>query len=708
MFLKVLAEDANKEGAIAAMADIYHHDGDWGNEAFFRQRLMRLNPLDRKLRIDFLESAFLARNFAVIYSFLNLKVMEGEELSADEGALYVISALHSGHLSTGKNFYDLKRKNNPAYFRGTERGRFIELKMETKEMDAQRVREFLAFLDEAKDPMVRFETIDSLLYYYSMKDDRTSQEKMEELLRECAEMNDFAGAPLLANFYFMRYRFDDAIKVCEHYLETKTNAIIPILLGESYALSGQPEKIVPLEEKILKLHGRRSKILASYMDAVNAFCTGDNDRLRNCLLEAGSTINTPFSGLMALQIALLNDSPKGIRQNLAKLMKGPPFMDFRERARTAALYYLLDKSDEDLASNPDLLNDCAEIALLLETPGDNLSFYRRIILLDHFNRKVLTGEELKEALEKYPSDTILLQIASKYYLLNGQPSLAMDYITEYNNLTDVPGKDSVSILHMVALDQLGRKDDAEKEFRAIVEKGEDDSLYFLYYAFCVENKFIDSLKSFATWLGSLPKDSPASSILPFVRAEILFADDATRNRALEIFEKSETDDSRFVFRAALHLAEAGRFDAALRRFLSIRETYPDKVLLNIEISGVYGKMGDKKSELTYARTAWQQDRNNLSARYAYGKCLFEGGELADAFSVLGSPQYRTEFPAEMLKLWEKVVRTQIKMDFDAARYTPVMENARRLLTFFPDDKEAKEYLQKVEDIRLLEKNSVRQ
>ena len=709
MFLKVLSEDPNKEDAVAAMAEIYHREGNWSNETFFRQRLMRLNPLDQKLRTDFLESAFRARNYSVIYSFLNLKIMEGAELSPDEAALFVISALHSGHIPNGKTFYDLKRKNDPKYFHGTERGRFVELKMDTKEMDGPRSREFLAFLENTQDMMTRFETIDSVLYYYAMQNDRESEEKMEELLRECAEMNDFAGAPLLANFYFMRYRFDDAIKVCEKFLETKINAIMPILLGESYALSGQPEKLLTLSEKMMDLRVRQSKIIASYLNALYAFCKGDNTRLQDSLMESFSTIDTPLSGLMSLQIALLTDSTKGVRQNLLAIMKKRPFMDFRQRARTAALSFLMEKAkNEDLVSDPEKLSDFAEIAALLETPGDDISFFRRIILLDHFNRKVLTEDELTEALEKYPTDNILLQIASKFYLLNGQPARAMDYIVEYNALEDAPGKDTVAILHMVALDQLGRKDDAEKEFRAIVEKGGDDSLLYLYYTFCIENKFIESLKSLSTWLETLPKDSAARSLRPFVRAEILFADESTRNQALDIFEKSDASDPRFIFFAASRLAEAGRLDAALRRFLSIRETYQDKVLLNIEVSKLYGRKGDKKSALQYAQTAWQQNKNDLSARYAYGKCLFEDGQVADAFSVLGSPQYRAEFPADMLKLWEKVVRTQLKTDFEAARYTPVMENARRLLTCFPDDKEAKEYLQKVENIRLLQKNSVRQ
>lgn len=708
VFLKVLAEDPNKEEAVAAMAEIYHREGSWTNETFFRQRLMRLNPLDPKLRTDFLESAFRARNFAVIYSYLNLRILEGEELSPDEAALFVISALHSGHVSNGKSFYDLKRKNNPKYFHGTERGRFVELKMDTGEMDEPWLLNCLAFLDAAEDPMVRFETIDTLLYYYAMQNDQKSEEKMEELLRECAEINNFAGAPLLANFYFMHYRFDDAIKVCEKYLETKTNAIMPILLGESYALSGQTEKLLPLAERMISLNVRQSKIIASYLNALHAFCEGDYTRLQDSLLETASTINTPLSGLMALQIALLTDSTKGVRQNLLAIMRKRPFMDFRQRARTAVLEYVMENAKGDLASDPEKLSDFAEIAVLLETRGDDTSFYRRIILLDRFNRNLLKEDELKDALEKYPTDTILLQIASKYYLLNGKPARAMDYIAEYNALEDAPGKDSVAILHMVALDMLGRKDDAEKEFRAIVEKGMDDSLLFLYFTFCIENEFTESLKSLAAWLEALPKDSPTRSILPFVRAEILFADDATKNQALELFEKSNSTDPRFIFLAALRLSEAGRLDAALRRFLSIRKTYQDKVSLNIEISKVYGKKGDKKSELAYARTAWQENKNDLSARYAYGKCLFEDGQVADAFSVLGSPQYRAEFPADMLKLWEKVVRAQMKSDFEAARYTPVMENARRLLTCFPEDKEAREYLDKVENIRVLQKNSVRQ
>ena len=708
VFLKVLAEDPNKEDAVAAMAEIYHREGNWPNETFFRQRLMRLNPLDPKLRTDFLESAFRARNFAAIYSFLNLRVMEGAELSPDEAALFVISALHSGHVPNGRTFYDLKRKNNPKFFQGTERGRFVELKMNTGEMDEPWLQNCLAFLNSAQDPMVRFETIDSLLYYYSIQNDRKSEEKMEELLRECAEINDFAGAPLLANFYFIHYRFADAINVCEKYLETKTNAIMPILLGESYALSGQTEKILPLAERMNALNVRQSKIIASYLNAVHAFCEGDHARLQDSLMEAGSTIDTPLSGLMALQIALLTDSTKGVRQNLLAIMRKRPFMDFRQRARTAVLEYVMKKAKGDLASDPEKLSVFAEIALLLETPGDDISFYRRIILLDHFNRDLLKEDELKAALEKYPADSILLQIAAKYYLLNGKPARAMDYIVEYNALENAPGKDPVAILHMVALDQLGRKADAEKEFRAIVERGEDDSLFYIYYEFCIDNNFLESLKSLATWIEALPKDSASRAALPFVRAEILLADAATKDQALDLFEKNSASDPRFVFHAALRLVEAGRFDAALRQFLSIKETYPDKVLFNIKLSDLCGKMGDKKASFAYARAAWQENKNDLSARYVYAKCLFEDGQITEAFSVIGSPQYRAEFSPDMLKLWEKIVRHQIKSDFEAARYTPAMENARRLLTYFPDDKEAREYLQKIENIRLLEKNSVRE
>lgn len=709
LFVKVLSEDPNKEDAVAAIADIYHHYGDWGNEAFFRQRLMRLNPLDQKLRDDFLESALRARNFGVIYTFLNLKVMEdANSLPPGEGALFVLSALQSGHVQNGKAFYDMKRKASPGYFQESERGRLVEMKMETKELNAPRAREILAFLNEAQDPIVRFETINTLLYYYSQQTDRESDERMEELLREATELNEFAGAPLLTNFYFSHYRFDDAIKVCEKYLETKINAIMPVFLCESFALSGQAERILPLVELMRGLHVRQANILASYMDALNAFCEGDNERLQKSLLEAGSTIRTPLFGLMSLQIAILTDSSKGIRQNLNTIMKERPFMDFRQRARTAALYYLMDKANEDLASNPDKLNDCAEIAALVQTPGDDVSFLRRIILLDHFNRNVLTEDELQNALEKYPGDAVLLQIAAKYYLLNGKPTRAMEYIVEYNDLKDVPDKGTISILHMVALDQLGRKADAEKEFRAIVERGEDDSLLYLYYSFCIENKFLESLKLLAKWLESLPKDAASRSALPFVRAEILLADSATRNQALDLFEKSSASDPHFVFHAAFRLVEAGRLDAALSRYLSIRDTYPEKGLLNICISDLYSRKGDKKSAMAFARTAWQLDKNDFQARYVYGKCLFDEGQVADAFSVLGSPQYRAEFPADMLKLWEKVVRAQIKSDFENGRYTPVMENARRILTCFPDDKEAREYLQKIEDIRQLEKNSVRQ
>ena len=187
LFLKVISDDPNKEDAIKAMADIYHHYGDWSNEAFFRQRLMRLNPLSEDYFQDFLNIAFRARNFGTIYSHLNLKVMENPELPPEEGALYLISALHSDHVSNGKMFYAERIKHNPRYFSDTEPGRYAELLLKASELNREKVRNVIDTLPNIKDTQVRFETINTLLYFLSKQEDGESKELMENLLRESAD-----------------------------------------------------------------------------------------------------------------------------------------------------------------------------------------------------------------------------------------------------------------------------------------------------------------------------------------------------------------------------------------------------------------------------------------------------------------------------------------------------------------------------------------
>ena len=703
LFAKVISDDPNKEDAIEIMAQIYHHYQDWGNEAFLRQRLMRLNPLSEEHFRDFLNSSFRARNFGTIYSHLNLRVMENPELPPEDGALYVIAALHSDHVTNGKLFYADRIKSNPTYFSGTEYGRYAELLLKASELNREKTRNIIASLPEIKDEQVRFETINTLLYFLAKQDDRESDEQMEKLLRESVELNEYAGVPLLANYLFSHYRFEETIDVCETYLKTKMNAVIPIIYGEACVLSGHPEKISHLSDDVRKLHGRQSKIISSYLDALNAFSEEDETRFRTLMMDAGSSIETPFSLLMKLRLAIESDSSKEVLMILGRILKEQPFWDFPQRARTAALDYLVRKADDDdLLKRPDELGVCAGIATLLETPGDDVSFLRRIVLLDQFKRNLLKEEDLQKALKSFPGDSVLLRIAAEFYLLQKQPARAMTYLEEYNSLEDIGENSTIAVMHILALDQLGRRDEAEKEFRVLVERESDGLLLYLYYDFCIENRYVDSLRSLSSWLESLPKDSAHRAAIPFVRAEILLAE-GKKDQALNLFENAKSDDPRFVFHAAERLAEGGQNDAALRRYRSIVETYPEKAAVYLRLSELYSKLNDAKNAFDCARTAWLEDPDSLQTRYVYARYLFDAGQLADTVSVLKFPQYRASFPSEMLDLWSKAVREMIKDDFYAGRYAPAMEHAKYLLIYFPDDPSAKDYLDKIEKLRRQER-----
>ncbi len=697
MFAKVLSEDPNKEKALSAMVRIYHHYGDWNNEAFFRLRLIRLNPLDETYFRNFLDAAFRARNFGAIYSHLNLKAMENPELPPEEGALYVISAMLSEHAPNGKAFYNDRKNVKPDYFSGTELGRYAEVLLNAADIDYAKARNYLASLNDIKDPQVRFEMINTLVVFFTKLGGRESDEQIEKLLLQAVELNEFAGAPMLANYYFSHYRFEDTIRVCEEYFKTKMNALLPILYGESCLLSGQSELIPPFADKMRRLRGRQSAVLAAYQDALYAFAKGDEPRLRETMLKAEATIRTPLSVLMKYQLAILADSPKEILLQLEEIMNGRPFLDFQQRARTVALEYLQLTADSELASSPDRLTACAGIAALIRPPDDESPFLTRIILFDHFKRNVLMTEELQSAMEDYPGDPVLLRIAAEYYLLRKQPARAIECISEYNSL-DIGDKDSLAILHLLALDQLGRKEEAEKEFRVLVESERDALLLYLYYDFCIENHFVESLKSLSAWLESLPKDSADRAVEPFVRAEILFAE-GKKDQALNLFESAPSKDPLFVFHAAKRLDEAGRTDAALARYLSIRDTHPDKALVELSLSEVYHKKGDKKNALACARTAWEKNQNDLSTRYIYGKRLFENKQYADAVAVLKFPQYKASFPKEMVDLWSNAMREQIKAELEGERFTPALESAKHLLLYFPEDDFAKDCIERVQRIR---------
>ena len=702
--VRVLSRDPHRENAVAALANIYHHYGDWGNETFFRQRLVRLNPLNKQYFDDYLKSAMRARNYNVIYSQLSLKQIENEAMDPETAALYLLSALHSGHVSEGKSFYRSKSLTEPKFFAQTEMGRFAETLLKAEPLVPREADKLFAALDDVKDPSVRFELLNMRVYLLSKIQDEENEAKIEAMLIESANLNNFAGGPILANYYFSRYRFEDAIRVSEDFLKTKVNTEMPVLYGESSLLSGQPELIPAMADRIRKLEGRQSRIITAYLDALTAFAAGDLAETKSLLQASGNLIETPMSSLISLILAVNSRSVSEVRLTLDRIMTRAPFLDIQERARSAALSYLLSELG-DMKGFPDSrqVADYAAIAGLIQTPGDDNSFLQRIIMLDKYNRNALKEDDLQAILKEFPGDLVLLQIATEYYLFRNNTKLAMDYIEQYRKDSDDSGPDDMTVLHMLVLDQLGRHEEAEEEFRSIVERDPDNGdLLFYYYTYCTRHGFLERLRELEKRVAALPQNSSLREFLPFIRAEIRFAD-GDKKVALDAFESAKTGRPDLIDYAGDFLAAGGRTDAAIKRYLSIQEDTLDKVQLNLKLSRLYREKNDLASARKHAYAAWSQDREDLDARFAYAQFLVEEKDYADAIDVLKFPQYKAVFPENMLDLWSVAMRQQMKSDFANARYTPAYEGAKHLLVYFPYDDEAQDFIQRVEQIRQEEK-----
>ena len=699
--INVLNRDPHKEAAMAAVADIYHKFGDWGNETFFRQRLVRLNPLNEQYYKDYIDCAMRARNYNVIYSLLSLKVQDADAVDPETATLYLISALHSGHVSNGKSFFRAKTLSDPGFFSRTEMGRLGEVTLKAELLTPKEAEKLFATLADAKDPIVRFEVLNMRAYLLSMFEDEGNEAKIEAMLVEAAGLNNFAGAPILANYYFSRYRFADAIRVCEEFLKNKLNTLMPILYGESCLLSGKPEKIGPLADRIRKLEGRQSRIITSYLDALKAFSEGDLAETKACLQAAGNSIETPLSSLMALVAAVNSHSSSEVRLTLNRLMLRPPFLDIQERARSAALSFLLSEVDSlKGVPDPDRIAEYAAIAELIQTTGDDSSFLRRIILLDKSNRNGLNEDELQATLATFPDDPILLQIAAEYYLFRDNTKRAMEYIEQYRKGAEESAPDTMSVLHMLVLDRLGRQEEAEKEFRGIVESDPDNGdLLYYYYTYCTRHGFMDALRELEKRVAALPANSTLREFLPFIHAELQFAD-GDRKAALDAFESAKTARPDLIGHAGDFLAAGGRPDAAIKRYLSILdEDAPDKVQLNLKLARLYREKNDLATARKHAYAAWSQDREDLDARFAYAQFLVDEKAYEDAINVLKFPQYKATFPENVIELWSTAMREQIKLDFGNGRYTPAYEDAKQLLVYFPYDDEAQDYVRRIEQIR---------
>ena len=694
---RYLGKDPNSEPEIAALANIYREFGDTGSEAQMWQMASSLNPLNAEYRKNMLDAAAKSASYSLLYSALGRKVNLNEDLDDAELYLYVISACRSGHQKEGKAAFKKRSDADREAFHKSDLGRFAEFLATADTMPPGERRAYLNEAMASDDPVVRFEALYSDML---QKISSGAEEELEGILNQLKEANYFAGTPILANYLFSRYRFDDVFSEAEPYLERIDNFNLYLLYAEACVLTDKPDKLKALEKKTREKTGAMS-IIADYCNVLLAYLEDDEKKLAEAIRKTPKIISSPVCRFIRLRVAMSQSTHNEILAAAKDLFSGMPFYDLFDRASILCLDYLAEQMLKP--ENQEDPSDMAELAKILSGYQKDNKLISNIILADQFNKGLAKEADLLAALEQYPGDPLLLRITTEYMVQNNKPEQALPLIEQIlSNKSEDDSRPSARILFlkMVALDQTGRNDDAAEIFKSLVDRSEFDVSFLTeYFRFCRGYERIDDLNAMADRLDTV-QDGKLKQFSTFFRAEamILSKDEAKREEALRMLASSTEDDPVFTFYAANELSKAERLDEAEKKYKAILDTYPIPMLVYVNLSELYKSKGETEKAIEAAKKGFETGPSSWLSHFIYARRLSEAGRYEEAVGILSLPRRTGDYRTEVVELWTMCMKKVIENSIRDQKYMQAEDQCKHLLIIAPDDEFAKESLEKVREI----------
>ena len=687
-------KDRNSEPEFVALANIYREFGNAGMEAQMWQSASALNPLNDEYRVNMLTSAEKSASYDLLHGVLGRMARMNEHFSDQELYLYVIASYRTNYMKEGDDAYKKAVSADPDAFQKSDLGRMAEFMVKYSSLSEKERDEYLDCAMESKDPMVQFEAVYTAMTRAARSGEEDSDAKVEELLKKLMSVNYFAGTPILADFYFSKFRFSDVITVAEPYLKTIDNLNLCILFAESCVFDGRPEKIEELAKRLRKKTGSIS-LIADYCAILTAYLENDREKLASNVRKNGKLVSSPLSRFIRLRVAMEQDSFYEILFVAEEFFANPPFHDLYDRAVVVCLDYLTEQMKKP--ENRDDPSQMAELAKILAGVVRDNRLLTDIVLFDKYKRNLAKEADLLAALEQFPDDLLLIQITAEFLIFNEKADQAMLIIEPA--LDSAPDDRKLNFLHMLALDQTGRHDEAAEVFRKLVEQSEFDiDMLNRYFKFCREHKRAADLSAMADNLENA-SDEQLKAFAPFFRADALLLEDdeAKEQEALKILAATPNDNPDFTFYAANKLSEADMLDEAEAKYTAILKTYSKPVLILVNLSEVYKAKNEADKAIETAKNAYSIEKKSILPAFVYAKRLSEAEQYEEAVEILKFPHHEVKYRADVVELWVSCMKQVIGKSIREQRFRQAEEQCKHLLIIAPDDADGRESMEKIRE-----------
>lgn len=657
--LQVISHDSDNEAAYVMLGEIAGRKKIYPEQIYYCYMAHRLNPLSAENKTEYIQSLCLGRYFDRLENFLS----QQQILSVEEKQILLYAAGRNKNINKYKSQLDRRDNDN----------RIGELAFLLFKHDHLSNKEKLFALNKFKssgDAFLQQEILAAEAeLYFAMED----YDNTEKALEQACKLNEFAFAPALGRFY-ARYRsFGKALTVLEKYLSLYHDPIIAMQTAEIYCLLDQTDKIAKLRDDFQADSGNIAMVSCYYFDALTALAKNDMTALKEFTAPLRKSIDTPLADFMFLCIDLQSDDVNAVRASYSALISKPNYLDLQKRADSMVLDYFK-RALSKIESKEDQLGALATM-LYGRNPD---AFTAKFILLEQKKKNTIDVSLLKDALTRFSNDQGVLKIAIEYFL-NNDFAACERLIACYKQSFPNRAGDMLRYEIVIALKM--------KDFKRASD--------------LFQKNFLPEMRGeYWTFASATGREQDLQFLAqdklyePYCKA-LMFLKKNDSKSACDLLEKADANGNLpLLFFAAKTLAENGRNQAAIRKYLMFPENSPYRLEVLLNMSELFAESGNLPRALELARQAYTLAPGLPETRLCYADKLYRSGnliEIPDIIKSVAASRYRKE----MEKLWVAGMQVRLQKCDINTQQSKLRELCRQLLVIDPDNRIALDLLKKI-------------
>lgn len=658
--LKLIQNDSDHEAAFIMLGEIARKKKIYPEQVYYCFMAYRLNPLSSENKEKYISSLCFARYFDRLETFLSLE----ESLSSRNKQLLLYAAGCNGNITKYK--MQLERRDNDNRI-----GELALLLFEHTHLSNKEKLLALSNLDSSDDAFLQQEILTARTDLFLASNDIDNAEKT---LFQAYKLNEYAFAPALGRFYSNYRTLGKALEIFEQHLAVYHDQSVAVQAAEIYCLLNETAKIVQLRTDYQADSGSRAMLFSYHLDALIALAKKDWQSLKELTAPLRKNINTPLSAFMFFCADIHANDLDAILASYNTLIAHRNYLDLQKRADDILAEYLKKNFTENKINHDKFI--AAATALYNRKPE---AFTAKLILLAQKKSNSVNIVLLKDALKRFGSDQGVMKIAIEYYLVR-ELAEAEQLINSYKQKF---ARKSADMLRYEMILNMQKKD--YEKVSELFRKNWSPAILPEYWAFASSSMREKDLLY-------LSKDKLYE---PFCKALLLLKNKDIR-QACDVLENADAGNNPdLLFFAAKILAENGRNQAALSKYVVFPQDSPYKIAVLLNMAEIHADNGNLDQALLLSARAYGQAPHLAETQLCYADKLYKKGDLSripDIVKLSSSGKFRRK----MEPLWIAGMQQRIKDCSITAQREKIRELCRQLLVIAPDNNTAVEYLKKLQ------------